>query len=404
MTRSPQINQVLEHARARAAGRTAPELKPALDQAAQMLVQMQKIFEAQIRFRERTEVVRTQQPRMQSAFARTLAAIEAIREERFAAGADELEQWFGTLMEASDALRAEEEAWPVYSRSPYMNILMRLAKGVAKGTIAPEALAQGLTELLANQRRVASKLDGAVRPGPEATRYMERRDEIGKHVQVIDATLVEAQTMLMAGRVTAIPQCIERACQAADALLSIQDDFQQAEEADRHRPCFRCGASNPRAGRHCVKCGAMMPPMPVNDHDVAAVDVTLEEGRAKPRGHVRTELTVKLEDAAYDARQGKIEPEAFSAVLDEAEARLVKARQAFSALQMPANLSAEEREAAIQAAEAMTNALGLFDEGLQRMRAYLLDGNTSTLDHGLETALSAGDTLAAFQEWAKQPT
>lgn len=404
MTRSPQINQVLEHARARAAGRTAPELKPALDQAAQMLAQMQKIFESQIRFRERTDVVRAQQPRMQSAFARMQAALAAIRQERFAAGADELEQWFGTLIDASDALKAEEEAWPVYSRSPYMNILMRLATGVAKGTIAPEALAQGLTEMIANHRRVAARLDGAVRPGPEATRYMERRDEIGKHVQTIDATLVEAQGMLMAGRATAIPQTLKRACDAADALLAIQDEFQQAEEADRFRPCFRCGASNPRTGRHCVKCGAMMPPMPVSDHDVAAIDVTLEEGHAKPRGHVRTELTVKLEDAAYGVRQGKTGPEAFSAVLDEAEARLVKARQSFAALQMPGNLSPEERDAATHAAEAMTNAFAQFDEGLARMRAFLLDGNTSTLDHGLETTLSAGDTLAAFHEMAKQPS
>lgn len=404
MTRSAQINQVLEAARARANGCISPELKPALDQAEQMLTQMQKIFESQIRFRERTDVVRAQQPRMQSAFARVRAAIAAIRQERFAAGADELEQWFSTLMDAADALRAEEEAWPVHSRSPYMNILMRLAIGVARGTIAPEGLAQGLTEMIANHRRVASKLDGVVRPGPEATRYKVRRGEIVKHVQTIDAVLVEAQGLHRAGRAAAVPQALKRACDAADALLAIQDEFQQAEEADRLRPCFRCGASNPRAGRHCVKCGAKLPPMPVSDHDVAAVDVTLEEGHAKPRGHVRTELTAKLEHAACNARQGKLGPAAFTAVLDEAAARLAKARQAFAALQMPRNLSPEERNVATQAAEAMTSAFAQFDEGLARMRAFLLDGNTSTLDHGLETALSAGDTLAAFQEMAKQST
>ena len=404
MTRSPQINAVLEHARARAEGRTAPELKPAVDQAEQMLLQMQKIFESQIRFRERTEVVRVQHPRMLTAFTRMQQALAAIRQDRFAAGADELAQWFGSLIDASDALKAEEEAWPVYSRSPYMNVVMRLANGVAKGAIATDALAQGLSELLGHHRRMAAKLDGTVRPGPEATRYMERREEIQRHVQTIDAALAEAQNLLMAGRASAIPQGLKRACEAADALLVIQDEFQQAEEADRFRPCFRCGATNPRTARHCTKCGGVMPPMPVSDHDVAAVDLTLEEDRARPRGHVRTELTVKLEDAAYGLRDGKMDAAEFSRVMDEAEGRLVKARQAFAALQMPGNLSDEERETAQQAADAMRNAFALFEEGLQRMRAYLLDGNVSTLDHGLETALSAGDTLVAFQSLAKQPS
>ena len=89
--------------------------------------------------------------------------------------------------------------------------------------------------------------------------------------------------------------------------------------------------------------------------------------------------------------------DAFTRVLDEAAERLEKARRAFAALQMPADLPDAEREAAIAASTAMQTAFTQFEEGLHRMRAYLLDGNAATLEHGLETALSAGDTLAAFQ-------
>ncbi|NDD28525.1 MAG: hypothetical protein EB084_09710 [Proteobacteria bacterium] len=401
MTRSPQINAVLEGARARAAGRTAPELKTALEQAEQMLTQVQRVFEGQVRFRERTDVLKIQKPRVESALTRMREALASIRAERFDSGADALQMWFNTFTEAMDALKAEETGQPTYSRSPYLNILMRLAVGASRRTIAPEALQQGLSELLIHHRRVTAELDKVVRPGSEAAQYGQRRDEIMQHAQIIDRSLVEAQRQLSASALAAIPQTLRAACAAADALTAIQDDFKSAEEAARHRPCFRCGADNPRTVRHCVKCQAMLPPMPVSDDDLAAVDVTLEEGQARTRGHARTELSVKLEDAAHAVREGRIDASAFARVLDEAQDRLDKARQGFAALQVPPNSSDEEREAAAQAGEAMQTAFAQFDEGLQRMRAYLHDGNTATLEHGLEAALTGGDTLAAFSELAK---
>jgi hypothetical protein len=380
---------VVERIIALAEGGDSAELRAALEEARMMLGQMRAILDGQLRFRERTAVVREQEPRIRGAFPRIAGALEKMRGADRSAAGRELGSAFATLMEALDALRREEESWPTYSRSPYMNVLMRIAKGVSRGTIGPEALAQGLQEMLGQHRRFTANLDRIGRGGRDAERYEARRIELFTHLRTIEVALSTALEGLGAGDRAAVLRRVERACTAADALAAIQEELQQAEEAALYRPCLRCAATNARAARSCAKCGAVLPRLPFDDGP--AVDLTIAEGGVRGRGHVRTELTAALEDAVVKAREGRSTAGGLGRVLDDMEQRLARARRDFEALTPAEGIDPEQRE---KIADAMRTGFSEFEQGLRALRAWTVDGNVAHLDHGLEAALSGADRLA----------
>lgn len=408
LTGSPQLNELIRTAQGYLEGHVdGHTLKDVLTATERFLLQMQAIFQQQARFREKTPLFLEEAPRILEHFRALGTGMAEIAgffktEDiyQMMRGLDRVKAAFAALVASLDALKAEEDAQPVYSRSPYLNLLMRLAAGVRRGTLAPDALRDALAEMLAHHRGFAAGVDRMARGGREAALYQEKRGEIQACLGEIEAGLAEAQRLLGRGELDPMTAALQHACDATERLTDIQDEFTRAEEAARLRPCFRCGTANVLQNRHCAKCGGMLPPMPIQEEDSASFDVRVDD-TIRATGHVQTELTQRLGNAVHDVKMRRIDTAAFARELDAVATRVAQGRREFECLAVPGNLAEEEREAVEQTREAMRVGIQEMEEGLALLRTYVVDGNPAHLELGLEAALCGADKIQAVQAVAQ---
>jgi len=406
LTGSPQVNELIRTAhRFMEARDDASALRDAVDQTDRFLAQMQAMYHGQARYRERTPLFVEVAGRLPGHFGGCTEGIGLIRGflkshdiYQLIRGVDRVRAAFNGLVDDLEALRREEASWPVLSRSPYVNVLLRMVTAVGRGTMGADALKDALREMIAHHRGFLANVDRMPRTPREAQHYTERREEILACLRDVEACLLDAQLRLDAGRLPL--ESLQHAAQATDRLVAIQEEFQAAEEALRNRPCFRCGTSNPVTGRHCTRCGGMLPALLIED-DGPVVDLHLGD-QVRAAGHVQTEMTQKLAAAVHDVQAHRIDREALRAVLDEVTVRVAVGKREFGGLAMPATLEDAEREALEQTRALMQTGIQEMEEGLLQMRQYLGDRNPVHLERGLESFLHGADKVAAVQAASAQ--
>lgn len=413
LTRSPQVNDLLREARSVSDGTAdGAALKAAAKNVDALLWQMQAVFQGQSRFRERTPLFVDKSVAIARDFkdiGDALARVYAHSKTALAGSpvppslgvdADRVRELFERLMGDFDALAKEEQGFPVHSKSMFMNRVMRIAHGHAKGLIGDDALRDTVAEMLNHQRGFMASFSKMEPTSAQAPVLEIRGAEIKTLCARIEKGLQEASRLVAAGEGRRVAQVLEDACQATDRLAEIQDEFREADEAQRYRPCFRCGGRNEKSQRHCVKCGAFMPPLPPASDDDSSVDLQVEE-QVRQGGHVQTELTQRMANAVRDVQKGKLSVKAFEAVLDELDRKVESARREFERLSVPSEVADEERAALEQTGDMLRAGIADVEEGLREMRVYLLDTNAAHLDTGLAMALRGTDKVFAVQMAAR---
>lgn len=413
LSRSPQVNTLLQEARSVADGTAdGAALKAAAKALDGLLWQMQAAFQGQSRYRERTPLFIEKSSTITRDFQEVGNALARVYNHSKTAlagsaapaalltDADQVRMVFERLMDTFDALGREEQGFPIYSKSLFMNRVMRIAHGHAKGLISQDALGDTLAEMLTHYRGFAASF-GKLQPTPAQVPVMEQHEaEIKTLMTRIERGLMEANRLIPLGEGRRVADVLKDACLATDRLAEIQDMFQEAEEARRYRSCFRCGGKNPKSQRHCAKCGAFMPPLPPASDDDSSLDLQVED-EVREGGHVQTDFTRRLTDAVRDVQKGRIGLPAFEAALVEIERKVETARREFERMAVPAEVTGEERASLEQAGEMLSQGLSDVEEGLREMRVYLLDTNPAHLDTGVAMALRGTDRVFAVQMAAK---
>jgi hypothetical protein len=407
LTHFPAINDFLRAAHRFEAGELDRQsLAESLKAAHRHLRQTLAVFEQQSRYRERTPLMQRESPRIRDSAKLAISALEPLvvsSSEPHEITAQQLEraraqvlEHCGALARSLEALRVEEAAMPIYSRSPYMHTLMRLAVGVQARTIDTAVLADSLTEMLRHVRGYAANLDGMARPGREAALYAERRAHIVEVSGRLERRLQTAQHYLQVSHLDAVLSSLKEACEQAELLMLVLDEITGLEQARRTRPCMRCGSPNERSARHCSKCSAQLPPM-VDESDVdALVDLEISD-TVRQAGHIDTEWTRQLNHVVAERLEGSLSDEAFTSALDACEAPIERGKQELERLPVVPGLEGEELEAVQAAQNQLRSGIEWVLEGIQIMRRHVLDGNTSHLENGLERALVGADHVFAIK-------
>ena len=406
LTASPQINELIRTANRFTEGLVdAVTLREAITVTDTFLQQMAMLYQQQTRFRERTPTFLQQAPIIVAQFAEGRAGLQQMAvffenddPYQLIRGLERLKAAFNWVATCLEALRLEEESFPRWSRSPYMNTLLRLAAGARNGLIPADALHDALGGMIAQHQRFAAGMDQMARTRREAATYQENRLELHALMEQIERGLVEAYH---APNIDSAWAALSGAQAATERLYDIQERFKEAEESARTRPCFRCGTANPTQNKHCAKCGGVMPPMPMlEEEETSTVDFHYEDS-IRAVGHVQTELTGKLSEAARDVQVRRIDKETFRRKLEECLGKVLHGKREFELLPVPNKLNDTEREALEAARETMRAGIREMQEGIEKMRLYVVDGNPAHLEHGLESALSGADKVHAVQVAAR---
>ncbi len=384
MNRPPPIQAVLE------------TISPAdhatrVEEATRLVENVRALFLGQLPYRERTRLLLLWQPRMIDALDSLGAALRAHASSGGKLDVAALGTAWDVFAQGAEALAEEEATTPIRSRSPFWNVLLRLAHGHHRGLIERQALQTALDELRGQHRGARIAIERAAAEGQADPRLQARRKELFATLDTMTAALENAHRALRQQQTDEVLALLTDGGIAADTLVDLQMELERT--AGGQRPCLRCGTPNATTARHCVGCSAKLPAVSLGDEMEASLDVTVEDG-VRTSGHAHNQLVDAVSGAVAEFEARRMTPDAFARALDEATAHARAAIQRVRDLPVPSDASESDRAVLDETAAIMREGLHEFLEGIEELRRYLIDGNVVHLEQGLETALTGADKVA----------
>jgi hypothetical protein len=392
-TGSPYFNRLAEAAR-EALGGSPGSLAGALAEMRDFLQAFRGQFERGMQVREPTPLAAEVQVLVQADLDRLEQALEQV--ESFLAGSDPelLLQGIGRGRQAVESmfaqfarLQEEERTFPVFSRSPYVHELVRVARGVAAGHFPAEALAEKLDWMLTRCRQTLEEqermalLPGA-RPSPQAREHLlemlQGLEEMGRYFQDGDVVHLEQ------GEGT-VRRCAE----------FLVEEWEAQERADEPPtlPCPHCGQANPQGVRRCGRCSALLPELP--PAAVALPGSALDLVSAEPRlTRPVPAYLVALEAAVQGVLTRTGSEQDLAAALRFMAESVQRGRSELASFRPPLG----DRERVQTARQAVEAAADQASRGLERMQRYFQDRDSEHLRQGLEMVREAADKLVTAHE------
>jgi len=400
LTRSPQMNRVIEQAEKLLDGMGNPDdlynKLIELDQAVNYLIQ---VFRNESKFQEKTDFFKSESKIIKTNFEKLKHGIHRIfkyfkkPENRYIEeGVEEGIKAFDELFASFDRLKEEEQKRAVYSQSPYMNEVIRVAKCVKKGTLPDEALKERLELFLQIQLNLQANIENMHPTQDERPIFEENRDRVEESINQIIEGLKLAKTYFITHMFENVEAGLEKARVAVDFLMEFEQKLKEAREAPKVKYCFKCGAENPRSARYCINCNYNFPPLQMEEE--STFDVRLEEGGIKQTGHIMTENLMKLYGAVDKIKTGSITMEEYLERVNWFRDLTLKAREDEKKIQPPQNHENPEAQEAFEQFKENFH-IGMMDveDGVKRLLMYAELRDPNLLETGMESILRGGDRL-----------
>lgn len=409
VTRSPQMNAVIEEAEKVLDGiGSIDALREKVTFLEQLITQMQQVYNYEIKFQEKTEEFLKESYIIESSFQDLQKNVERIKkyftkpkEAYLEEGVQGCIDDFHQLFESFDRLKEQEKKRKIYSRSPFLNEVMRVADCVLRGTLPPETLKERLDNLIRIQDQFYQNFDNMSPTEAERLIFEENRDKIKKSMKDMLEGLHEAKLYFKDFDPEHVERGMEKANEAADYLVDMEEKLKRAKEAPRVKYCFKCGAENPLSVKYCVNCNFNFPPLQMKEE--STIDVKLEEGGIRQTGHVMTENIVKLATAVENIKLNKISIEDYQETLDWFGDLLERTKEGAKKIKEPQNVEdPESLEAFENFKETFYQGIEDMEEGLQRLRIYVQSKNPNLLETGMERVMMGGDRLYHVHMTAEQ--
>ncbi len=412
LSRSTQLNEVIQAAQAVWTGSGIDDdLKASLKRLNSLRREMRSIFRRGLTFQEESPRIREEREKVEKnlellrdGLDETYRYLKDGSKSHIMKGLPLCREAFSNLFISFEHIREEEERCTCYSESPFQNELMRVAHGVLKGTIRPDALRSRLDGLYRYARGLYESFDITVKGPREQQFYLEKGAEIKKTLKSYVRGLEEIGRYFKDRDSTHIRTGLDITAEAANQLLEYQKELVRINEEPETKLCFRCGSENEIWSHYCSKCNAAFPSFETASE--SSVEFVLDtQGAVKTQDHVDTEFTRRIIDAISKVRAGRLSSGSFRKELDEMEHKAENARKEKAKLAFPTELvKADPAQAEFfeQIDQLTSTGIDEILEGLRRMRGYLEWGDDTALTFGLENVLAGADRLFIVQMMSQE--
>lgn len=314
-------------------------------------------------------------------------------------GSAAIERMFAIFEE----MKAEEESFPIFSKSPYIQELVRIATGVAKGQYKSDTLNEKLQWM--RDRYNEFKADFA-----EMQNIPKENEDVEKLLPVAESALNKMGVALeRMSRFTKTydKNLLKEGCaellQSSEVLIAVQDRLMKVSTA-QPAACPKCGAMNPGGARRCRECDAVMPA-------VAGLSTQTIEVKENTDNDNRPSFTylARLEGAIESRKQGLLSIEEFT---KEASSFANRARQGcnnFKNIERPGNLPEVVKETTDRGYNLMQEGVTAVASGAAKIEAYcqnqeleLLDSGWEEINRGAAQMLEGQETIAQGLASAQQ--
>ncbi len=399
-TRSPYLNAVIAEAERILDGKGNMEaLREKVGVLEQVVHQMIQVYNHESKYQEKTDLFLREAEIIENGFKELQQGILQIKKFYTTGDTEDLEEGIGICMvaferlfESFDRLKEEEMKREVYSSSPYMNEVMRVADCVLRGTLPPDALKDRITDLIKLEKQFYENFDQIKPSEAERIIFEENREKMKNALKGMIDGLYEALQYFKDFSPETLEKALEKANEHAEFLVEMEQKLKEAREAPKVKYCPKCGAENPATVKFCVNCNFRFPPLHLSDE--STVDIRLEEGGIRQTGHVMTENMLKIVNAVEGIKKKEITIEAYKEVLDWFKGLLEHTKREAEKIKEP---DESEDPEAIEVFRTFKNTFyeGIADleEGLEKLYNFIDTHNYSLLETGLELMMSGGDRL-----------
>lgn len=400
LSKSPQLNLVLEEAVKVINGIGDPDaLHDRLVELEHVTGFLLKTFQHESQYQEETDPFKQEQELILSNFERIKEGIYRFKQYFDDNNAANIEDGmtkcmggFRELFASFDRLKEEELKRKVYSDSPYINEIFRVADLVKQGKLPKERLKERIDAYLFIHKNFMVNYQYMKPTIDERPIYDEHKEELKSALEQVMEGLQLAQTYFMTGITESLDAGLEKTRNAADFLLDFEEMLREVREAPKVKLCFQCGAENPRSARYCEKCNYNFPPLQMEED--STVDLRLEESGIRQTGHAMTENVVRLYNAVDDVKSGAVSKEEFMNTINWFQGLISRAKEDQAKIpDPPEDSEPEAQEAFQQFKQVFLTGMKYMEEGLQKMKLYPETGNTDLLQGGMEDVFSGGDLL-----------
>lgn len=408
LTRSPQLNEAIQLGEMIIRGKGDPaEFKKSIKNLNTLRREMRSYLRREMKFHEKTSLLAGEAAKIESALEKMKKGIEEAygyfksgNARDIKEGLRECRSAFESLFRSFDRLKDEEDSkqGAPSSESPFQSELMRVGRGVIKGTIKPEAFRERLEGMKKAVRSFYEHFD-SMRPNPQEQLYFEEnqqaiRHALKKYVKALD----EASLYFKDGDLHHIEKGLKNSNEASGEIIRHQKELMKAGEAQNTVLCLRCGTGNQVTMKFCRHCNAALPSFDRGAE--STLELRMDDGGhiKDATHHVKNQFTEMLTGSVSKFRLGEITKEEFRRQLDEMERKAQHARREKEQLKPPKDLKTwEEVEYFEYVEKMMTTGIDDVIEGLGTIKAYIDSGDNLQLANGMETVLTGADKLYGVQ-------
>lgn len=292
-----------------------------------------------------------------------------------------------------EEMKKEEESFPVFSKSPYIQELVRIATGVAKGQYKPEVLKDKVSWLRDRWLEFKDDFSGM-------KNIPKENEDVEKLIPIAEQALSRmgnALDLMVRFQKNYDKKLLKDGCsellQSSEVLIAVQERIMKASTA-QPAACPNCGTLNPGGAKKCRNCSAQLPEI------VGLSTQTMEfkeNTENENRGPSYTYL-VRLEGAVQSFRRDLIGEEDLKREIDFFAGKVNGGMEQFDQMKKKSAENKEESEnpQVQECYAAMGTGLEMLSKGARQLQNFFTSKDALDLDKGLElVSEGAGQMIQA---------
>lgn len=361
---------------------------------AQFLAQQ---FHEAIKIRPKTELSKQAPPRFKLALQEFTQALNWLnsylhsqQRQELLDGLDLGRTSLKSMLDIFEEMRVEEEAFPQFSSSPFVQELVRVATGVAKQQYPPEVLKEKLEWMRSRHKTFCQDFQDLKKSPKESDELDTLLPQAEKYLAQMGEGLDNMALFFKDRDRKHLKEGCAVLLQASERLVKVQERLMTVSVA-QPVACTKCSAMNPGGSKTCQKCGAVLP-------EIAGLSKQTLELREQQAGRPTYAYLSRLEGAVEGRLQGYISVEALRDQVESFAKRAEQGRRNLDQMKAPQNYPDETTREVCQRAHAM------LDEGTQKivagvnqLRRYFTSEEVEDLVQGMEQIYAGSDIITASQ-------
>lgn len=409
LTRSPQFNDLIRACHEVQQDKRDPEdLLPLIEELKDTIASLSYTSAALKLTQPKTENLENEYSRLQELFEITVENLNTLelytenRDEKFLEEPlENIRKAIAEIFEISDGMKEVEEKEEVYSKSLYINDLLRVGFGFVKGEYELEPFRVRYDAVRDIFDDSYSQIYALAELPPDTRALEENLPLLKEYLEYMREAFDELENFFYnepTEDLSAVDTALGKIRYGSACIALVEEriaaEIAEKEEAKTKRVCPRCSEKTSIFEKYCQNCSTLLPPMPISEEKDEKIDLVASESGIQEKNDLKavSPNVMRLYEAAYKVGKGEISKADFKAEIEWFEEIIEQTRKDMKDFTpVPEVMSDEEQEIFQQIDGVFEKGMKESEEGVAELKKYLDDEVLEHLVTGINMLIDASE-------------